>query len=408
MLIRIALKSLWNRKGSALLTIMTIVISVSLLLSVEHIRKQSKDSFGRTVSGVDLIVGARTGQINLLLSSVFRMGAGSKGISWDSFEKLASNRQVSWALPISLGDSHRGYPVLGTQQAYFEHFKYGKKQALRFSQGEAFDDDNEVVLGSDIAKLLGYSLGDSLVLSHGTGKVSFTNHSQHPFSVVGILAPTGTPVDKTLHISLAGMDAMHDIPSIHSKDYDGSELDVSDISAVFVGLKSPIATFQVQRAVNEYEGEALLAILPGVALAELWRLMGTIENILLVISALILVSSLFGMSTMLLASMRERQRELSVLRTVGAGPGTLFLLLQAEAIILSLSGCLLALLLVTVTAGLSVNWLSENYGLFMDANIFSDSTLIVIGLVMAATVVIGLIPSVNAYRQALHSGLTKQ
>ena len=384
------------------------MISVSLLLSVEHLRKQAKESFGRTVSGVDLIVGGRTGQLNLLLSSVFRMGSGATGISWQSFEMVEDNKLVSWAIPVSLGDSHQGYPVLGTQKKYFDHFQYGKRQELTFSQGQAFEHDNEVVLGSDVAKTLGYTLGQSVVLSHGTGKVSFTNHSQHPFVVTGILSPTGTPVDKTLHISLAGVDAVHNIPSVHANDEHAHELEASKISAIFLGLKSPIATFQIQRQINEYEGEPLLAILPGVALAELWRLMGTIENVFLVISILILVSSLFGMSTMMLASMRERQRELSVLRAVGAGPGTLFLLLQAEALILSLGGCLLAVLLVMISANLSVDWLSENYGLFMDANILSISTFQVIGLVLLATLLIGLIPATSAYRRALHAGLTKQ
>ena len=402
MLIKIAIKSLWNRKGSVFLTLMAIVISVALLMSVEQLRKQAKDSFGRTVSGVDLIVGARSGQLNLLLSSVFRMGAGTQAISWESYQLLANSKHVSWAVPITLGDSHGGFPVLGTEQHYFDYFKYGNKQLLEFEQGVRFEQDNEVVIGSDVAKSLGYSLGQSVVLSHGTGKVSFTQHEQHPFVVTGILAPTGTPVDKTLHISLAGVEAVH---ATGSKGYNKIP---DKLTAVFIGLKSRIAALQLQRQVNEHKGEALQAILPGVALAELWRLMGTVENILRVISILILISSLFGMSTMLLASMRERQRELAVLRALGAGPQTLFILLQAEALIISTCGCLVAMFSVWSVAHLSVDFLSENYGLFIEPQIFTSTTFEVVGLVLAATLVIGLIPAISAYRRALHAGLTYQ
>ncbi|WP_249331630.1 ABC transporter permease, partial [Pseudoalteromonas rubra] len=211
-LVTLATKSMLNRKASVLLTLFTIAISVMLLLTIERVRQEAKSSFSNTVSGTDLIVGARSGDIQLLLSSVFRIGHANNSVSWGSYQDIKSQRGVSWAIPISLGDSHKGHAVLGTDSAYFEHFRYGKKQNLAFAAGRAFVNAQEVVLGSEVASKMHYQLGQQIVISHGMGNTSFHHHDDNPMTIVGILAPTGTPVDKTVHVPLAAIEAMHSQP----------------------------------------------------------------------------------------------------------------------------------------------------------------------------------------------------
>ncbi len=261
------------------------------------------------------MVGARSGAVNLLLYSVFRIGNATNNIRWESYEKLAADPRVAWTIPLSLGDSHRGYRVLGTDGNYFTHYHYGRNQPLRLAQGRPFNDVFEVVLGAEVAKALHYRLGDKVVLAHGVATISLTEHSDHPFTVVGILAPTGTPVDRTLHIPLSGMTALHldwrgglPGPSLSDAEVRRRDLTPQDLTAALVGLKSRVATFAVQRAVNEYRGEPLLAILPGVALQELWGLLGTAEQALLVMSLCVVLTGLVGMLTALLASLNERRR----------------------------------------------------------------------------------------------------
>ncbi len=414
MLLRVAWKSLLNRKTSAVLTILSIAVSIFVLVGVEHIRQEAKNSFNKTVSGVDLIVGARTGQLNLLLYSVFRIGNATNNISWQSYQELAKHRSVAWTIPLSLGDSHRGYRVLGTNQDYFRYFKYGQQKSLTFSQGSQFESVYGAVLGAEVAKKLGYRLGENIVVAHGAGSTSFSNHDDKPFTVVGVLAPTGTPVDQTVHVSLAGIEAIHlgwqngvKVPgaNVSAKQAAEGELTPKTITAFMVGLKSKITTFQIQRQVNQFRQEALMAILPGVALSELWQLMGVVENILLLVSVLVLLASLLGMSTMLLASMRERQRELAVVRAVGAHPSFLFLLVQLEAIILALLGIVLAFIALSTMLALYQNYFSEQYGLFIAANFYSARVLVLIGIVLLATAMLALIPGVSAYRASLNSGL---
>ncbi|HCL41550.1 MAG TPA: peptide ABC transporter permease, partial [Pseudomonas sp.] len=272
-LLRLALQSLANRRFSALLTVIAIALSVTLLLSVERVRTEARASFASTVSGTDLIVGARSGSVQLLLYSVFRIGNATNNIRWDSFEQISSQPQVKWAIPLSLGDSHRGFRVLGTNQAYFEHYRFGRDQALQLSEGQPFSDLYDAVLGADIARELGYQLGTELVLAHGAGSVSFVKHADKPFHVVGILAKTGTPVDRTIHISLEGMEALHvdwqqGMPArgagqVSAEQARQLDLTPTAITAFMLGLERRIDTFTLQRKINEFSGEPLLAILPG-------------------------------------------------------------------------------------------------------------------------------------------------
>ena len=447
MILTVAKQSLLHRKVSVLLTFLALLVSVSLLVSIEHIRKEAKNSFYRTVSGVDLIVGARTGQINLLLSSVFRVGANANSVSWQSYQRIISNPQVDWAIPLSLGDSHKGFAVIGTTNDYFEHYRYGDKRQLGFQAGGRFTNSGvnsgvnggvnehtqvalvsnhfDVVLGADAAKQLNYQVGDQIIISHGVGKVSFSHHGEHPFTVVGILQFTGTPVDQGVHVGLNAIESIHAQPktslsknnrsqtslrtSKQAEDHNHDEHDEHDeyelaqptqVSAFMLGLKSRIAVLQVQRQVNQDKLEPLSAIIPGVALGELWRLVGAVENILRIISAAVLIASLLGLSTMLLASLRERKAEISVFRIMGAQPSFVFWLLQLEALSIALGACVMAVVSVTGTIFLSNDWLLAEYGLSLSVNILSIHTLWVIAAVLIATFVIALIPSIGAYRNA--------
>jgi putative ABC transport system permease protein len=407
-LLSVAWQSLVSRKKTVILTFFSLMISILVLLSVEHIRLQAKESFNRTISEVDLIVGAPSGQLNLLLYSVFRMGSPTSNIEFESFEMLEQHDQVKWAIPISLGDSHRGFRVLGTNQNYFDFYRYGNKQPLKLADGQEFAGLFETVLGADVAKSLKYKVGDKITIAHGIGSTSFTNHDQAPFTVSGILAPTGTPVDKTVHVSLPAIEAIHLSPRALQAVLDDptSAPEPGNITAALLGLNSKFATFTLQRNINNYEDDRLMAVLPGVAMAELWSLMSTVENLLRAIAALVLISSLFGLSTMLLASMNERQAEIAVFRVLGAGPGLILVLILLEALILvALAIGVSMFTLAGLLFGLE-DWLAAEFGLFLSYDILSTELMIMAGLVFLSTLIVSLIPGIEAYKNALHTQLS--
>ncbi|MFN3579047.1 MAG: ABC transporter permease [Pseudomonas sp.] len=415
-LFKLAIKSLGNRRFSALLTILAIGLSVTLLLGVEKVRTEARASFASTISGTDLIVGARSGSVQLLLYSVFRIGNATNNIRWDSYQHFIQHPRVEWAIPISLGDSHRGFKVMGTNHSYFEHFRHGRNQVLAFSQGQPFDDLYDAVIGADIARELGYQLDTEIVLAHGTGAVSFVDHADKPFRVSGILEKTGTPVDRTVHISLEGMEALHvdwqqGMPARGSAQVSAEEARDMDltpraITAMLLGLTNRISTFAVQRDINQYTGEPLLAILPGVALQELWSLLGVAEKALFIVSVFVVLTGLVGMLTAILSSLNERRREMAILRSVGAKPRHIFSLLLLEAGSLALAGILLGLLLMYLGLWLAQPWILAQYGLFIPITPPALYEWALLGAILLASILMGSVPAWRAYRQSLVDGLS--
>ncbi len=402
MFVKLAIKSLVERKGSVILSILAMTVSIFVLLGVEHIRYQAKESFASTVSGVDLIVGARTGSLNLLLYSVFRVGEPTNNIALKSFEALTDNPKVKWAIPISLGDSHKGYRVLGTTQAYFQHYRYGKQSPLVFNQGRQFKGVYDVVLGAAVAQKLHYQLGRQLTLSHGIASTSFSQHKDKPFKVVGILAPTGTPVDQTLHVSLASIEAIHmngthrqhlehrnhthEAVEYHGhqhNDLNDAGLQVSSITAALLGLHSKVTTFQMQRAINNDKQAPLLAILPGVALTELWQMMKVLENTLFLVSALVFFAACLGVSAMLLSSVRERNHEITLLRIIGASPFYLCLLIQFESLLISVISVMFGAGLLLLSLAFLQDYFVANFGLQLESNVLTVNSLYLILAVLA-------------------------
>ena len=513
-LLQLAAKSVLNRRLTAGLTVLSVAVSVALLVGVDRIRTEARAGFANTISGADLIVGARGGPLNLLLYSVFRIGDATSGISWESYEDIAGRPEVAWTIPLSLGDSHRGYRVLGTTSAYLEHYRHGREQRLELAAGTGLTDVRDAVLGSDVADSLGYAVGDSIVVSHGIGDISFEHHDEMPFTVTGILKPTGTPVDRTVHVTLAGIEAIHDDSAHaahdghddhaddhgdahddhdderdghdddhadehddghadehddghadehddgHGDDHDGHADEHDDdhaddhgdshadddhadddhaddggtdhaddhadddhaddhgddhaadhaepdsITAFIVGLESRPLLLGLQRYVNEYSSEPMMAIIPGVALQQLWEMLGVAEAAMLGISVLVVVAGLIGMLTTFLTSLTERRREMAVLRAAGAGPGLIFALLIVEALLLAAAGSLGGVAIVHAAMVVARPILLAEFGLALAGGAPGLFDLVVVVAVTFAGGAAAAIPAWRVYRYSLADGLT--
>jgi putative ABC transport system permease protein len=336
-------------------------------------------------------------------------------MGWDSAKKLAADPAVAWTIPLSLGDSHRGFPVLATNGDYFTHFQYGNHQSLRFAEGRPFASVFETVVGAEVARALQYKIGDHIVLSHGIGGPHLIAHGDKPFVITGILARTGTPVDRTVHIGLDAMEAIHldweggapmrgmSIPAELVKKFD---LTPKTITAMLIGLKNRAAVFGLQRRIADDQDEALMAVLPGVALDQLWEVVSIGENALLLISALVVVVGLAGLVSSILAGLGERRRELAILRSVGARPLDLFLLLALEGLAVMLCGVLLGILLLSAGIVLGGPLLEAQFGIVLQLHWPTPVELKLLGAVIAAGFVASLLPGWRAYRLSLSDGLS--
>jgi len=418
-LLPLAWASAWNRRATLGLTLLAVILASCLLLAVERLRHDAQESFAQSVSGTDLIVGARGSPLQLVLYAVFRLGDASNNIAWESYRKIAADPAVAWTIPLSLGDSHRGYPVLGTSSDYFRYFRYGLKTPLVIAAGRPFADGRDdlfsAVLGAEVAQQLGYRLGQRIVLSHGSGPLPGLEHADKPFTVVGILAPTGTPVDRSVHVGLAAIEAIHldwqggmplpgvDIPPALVDKFD---LTPREITAFLVGLHQRTAVFGVQRKIAGFKDEPLQAALPGVVLDQLWHSLAFVENLLRGLSWLILGLGLAGLLAVMLASLGERRRELAILRALGAGLPQIAALLLLESLILGLLGAGGGLLLLTAASLAAGPWLAANAGIVLHSLSPGREELGLLAAIVATCLLAGLLPAWRASRLALADGLT--
>lgn len=412
----ITIKSIINRKFTAFLCILCIAMSMALLTLVNLVREGARESFFGTVSGVDLIVGARTGGINLLLYSVFRMGAPTNNISWKSYQELSKSPDIDWIVPISLGDSFRGFRVVGTSSDFFKRIRFRGDHHLLFALGSAPTDLYSATLGSEVAKRLDLTIGDRITLTHGISTGGFGNHTDKPFTITGILASTGTPIDHSVHVSMEAITAIHLDWNNGAPPKEGQEVSAeasrkldltpTTITAAFVGLKSKIALFRIQRSINQYSEEALMAVLPGVALTELWQIVSTVEVALLAVTGMVLVAGLIGLCATLLSTLNERRREMAVLRAVGASPFQIFLLLISESTFLTLIGIVVGICFAYFGLAAADPWIESRFGLSIPIKMPSLSQLKLIGVLLLCGAFSGVFPAFSAYRKSLSDGLS--
>jgi putative ABC transport system permease protein len=412
-LLRLALASAWNRRLSLGLTLFAVLMATTLLLSVERVRQAARDGFAQSVSATDLVVGARTSPVQLVLYSIFHLGEATNTISWQSYQTIAANPAIAWSVPLALGDSHRGYAVLGTTPDYFTHYRYADKRPLRFAEGEPFAQLFAAVIGAEVAERLGYRLGQRIALTHGDGGLAGLEHDDKPFTVVGILAPTGTPVDRTVHVSLPAIEAIHldwvggaPIPGMSIAPEMVSKFDLTPktITAFLVGLHQRAAVFRVQREINQFRDEPLLAVLPGVALDQLWQTVGIVERALQAVSWLVLAVGLAGLLAVMLAGLNERRREMAILRSVGAGPRHILFLLTLESFAVSLLGAFAGLGLVSLLAAGAADHLAP-FGLAAMPLAPSAAEMQLLAVVLVCGLLVSLLPAWRAYRLSLADGL---
>jgi putative ABC transport system permease protein len=417
LLLSLAYHSLKNRILTTTLTIISIALSVALLIGVENVRVGARESFSNTISQTDLIVGARGGSLQLLLYAVFRIGSATNNISYASYEKWKSHPAVSWTIPYSLGDSHRGFRVVGTTKDFYERYRYRRDRTIKFAAGRAPEGVFEAAIGSDVARTLGYTIDQKVVITHGVGSArGILDHKDKPFTIVGILDRTATPVDRSVYIPLEGISAVHidwqegapPMPGeeVPAEKIQKENLKIEQITAFLVRFKTRIATLQLQRDINTYLEEPMQAIIPGVALAELWSTIGYAEDALRVVTFFVLVVGLLGMLVSLYTSLNERRREMAIFRALGAGPTRIISLLVFESAILSFLGCLFGMAIVY---GLSFSLqpiVEREFGLYLPIQAPTTTGWIYLGGVLVAGILIGFVPAWKAYRNTLSDGLS--
>ena len=410
-------KSVQNRKLTSLLCVASIALSVALLLGVERIKNGARDGFTNTISQTDLIVGAKGGPLQLVLYTVFRIGSPTNNIRFSSYTKIKNLPEVDWTIPISLGDAYRGYRVVGTDENFFKYYRYRRNKKIEVLDGKIPIGIFDVVLGYEVAQKFQHKTSDSIILSHGISEKSFMDHSVTPFKVVGILNPTATPIDRSIFITLEGMEAMHigwdkGVPGKNStvtpENLKKENIHIGQITSFLLKTKNRIQTLKLQRKIDSFPEDPLMAVIPGLALHQLWKTLSYIENILYLISLCVLAVGLISVIVSLYTSLNERRREIAIFRALGAGAGKVVSLLLVESSLIVLVGTLIGTALLYLCLFMVRPYLESNFSLYLPIQFLSSTELIYLGSILLGGITAGFIPAIKAYRNSLQDGLTIQ
>ena len=429
-------RSILDRRFSLSLIVLALAAAIALYISVQNIQRMTRAGFENSVANVDLVVSARSSDIQILLNSVFGIGQPTGLVSAESVKDIADLPQTAWHVPVSLGDSHRGFRVIGTTNAMFT-------RVLKDSNGDAaFDDVLDTIIGADVAVALGYGEGDAIVLQHGVGDYGAA-HDDLPFRVHKILARSGTPFDRAVFIPLEASEAIHrgwrggrklssltpekikkttSVPrhEHHHDEHDDGHNDGHNdehhadekehahgpegIDAVFIGLKEKRTLVQIQRLISEFEAEALTAVIPGVALARIWQIIGFADRGFMAINLLIVGLVLLSMVAMTVLSADNRRREMAIFRALGASPRVLVGLMIGEALLLSLAAVVVGIAFAIGLSAIAHEAMAARFGLTAEAAFYFSDIWVAFYLVPAALIA-NLVPAMRLYRNSINDGI---
>jgi putative ABC transport system permease protein len=391
-LARLSLAYLGSKPLNTALNLVLLALGVGTIAFVLLATHQVEERMGRDARGIDLVAGAKGSPMQLILSAVFHLDAPTGNIPLAAAKQLAQNRAVKKAIPLALGDSFRGFRIVGTTHDYVAH--YGGELAA----GRLWREPMEAVLGTEAARTTGLGVGGEFIGSHGIAEGG-EEHGERPYKVVGVLKPTGTVLDRLVLCSIESVWFVHVHPGKHE---DPKEVlaalreDEQEITALLVQYASPIAAATLPRFVNATS--TLQAASPAYESARLFRMIGVGVEVLRAFALVLLAAAGLSIFIALYNAMEERRYDLAIMRMLGASPGKLMRLVLLEAVALALVGAAIGLVLGHLAAeAVGAMLAAEQQGRITGAT-WRGAELWLVALAAGVGLVAGLVPAWRAYR----------
>ncbi|MGA0163208.1 MAG: ABC transporter permease [Bdellovibrionota bacterium] len=385
-----ALKSIWVRRALYLWVLVSFALSSALIFFSLQFRNSVQKSFSGGASGVDLVIGAKTSEFNLVMFSLFNLGLPTANITLEDFILLEDSKDVEWAIPLVKGDSFKSFSVIGTNEKFFEHFRDASKNPLKMSEGDWFSLEVEAVLGAEVAKATGLKLGEEVIVSHGLQNQSIEDHHDHPFQVIGILEPTGTAADRSVFVDLRAMGDLH-----------GQSSENLSISSALVKMKSRATILNFRNRINSESSSQLVAAMPGQVLQEFWksfRFLPEAINLLAIIVLIIAFSSFF---TLLMLLLRMRRQEIAIFKSLGMSRFSLMILFMSESTLVCLLGAFVGWLIQNFFFLSVLAWVKNEWGFVFNFEIsFMQDFMILISIAVLGALG-GLLPFILRSKETI-------
>ena len=384
--LRLAWRYLWARPLGALLNLVLLALglgSITFLLLVTH---QLESAFERDLAGIDLVVGAKGSPLQLILSGVLHLDVPTGNVPLAAVQALQRNPLVAQVIPMSLGDSVGGFRVVGTSADYVAHYQ------VPLAQGQLWSAPMQAVLGADVAQRLGLGLGAQFAGSHGLSDGGAA-HSAHRYTVVGILAASGTVLDQLVLTDLASVWAVHE--AAHAGAADAHD-DDRDVTLALLRYRTPLAAMSLPRSINTTT--VMQAASPAVEITRMLHLLGLGTDVLRAFAAVLLLTAALSVFVALWSAVRERRGDLALLRMLGAPPRRIVALLLTEALWLGLLGAALGLALGQGFALALAHFLQLDHNLRLAALAWPTTLAWVPVLALGVSLGAALLPALGVYR----------
>ncbi len=386
----LAFAYLRERPLATLLNILLLGLGVGTIIALALTLSQLQERMDRDAAGIDLVIGAKGSPLQLILSTVFQIDIPTGNIPVADAAPIIAKPVVKQAIPLALGDSHKSFRIVGTVPAYTQLY------AAKLQSGRIWNAPLEAVVGAEVARMTGLSPGSLFAGSHGLAEGG-GGHADHPYTVVGVLKPTGSVIDRVILTALESVWMVHDHPdkSPAAKDND----DAKDVTAYLIQYATPLAAASFPRIVNA--SSALQAASPALEISRLFNLLGVGITALKGFALVMILSAALGIFVGLMNALDERRADLALLRLLGASPATVFLTIVAQGAALGLAGVILGLFMGHAGAEWIGASLEKTHRMALTGFTLIREELWIVFGALALAIVAGLFPAWRAYRDAV-------
>ncbi|MFN5574938.1 MAG: ABC transporter permease [Bacteroidota bacterium] len=421
-ILHLSWKNILNKPLNLVLNLVLFALGVGLISLLLLVNVQLEDKFEKNFAGIDLVIGAKGSPLQLILSSLYHLDAPTGNMPVSESKAFLNPKHPIFksAIPLSLGDSHRGYRIVGTNTGFIDLYE------AKFADGKLFEENMEVVVGATVAKNLNLKLADEFKSSHGLIEdENLVHEDAAPFKVVGILEKTGSVIDQLIVTKTQSIWVVHDEhdheaeestehneaehdheheEAEHSVDLPLTSYEDKSITSLLVKFKGRnIQALNMARNINENTN--FQAATPAIEINRLYTLLGVGEEALKAMALLIIFVSGLSIFISLFSSLRERKYELAVMRTLGARPGFLFQLIIFEGIIIAVLGYFCGISLSHGSMVLLADFLEKSYRYDFSAAIFLKEEIYIFGGSSVIGIIAAIIPAFQASKTDIHATL---
>ncbi len=413
----IVIKSLRARMFSTITTSATVAVAVALLLVLLGLRDSGRQAFNRGAGNMHLLISASGSELESVLDGIFYANAPNNFIPWAKYEQISQSQPWAYAIPVQMGDSYRGLPVIASTREFFDIYEPSLGQPWTLAEGRFFEDTWELVVGAQAARTTGLQIGDILALTHGTGSSDAAHvHKEFEFTVVGIAEVTGSPHDRALMSTLEGSWVLHAHDRRLSEDPTAGITTVDDIEEhdkLITGIYARVFTRPGRNSSAALQSvhyqlrldPQITAVSPSAQITKLLGIVSNIDQIFLAMAGAVLLSSGIAIMLALYNSMEQRRRQIAVLRVLGCSKGRVFSMVMTESAMLGLAGSVAGVAIAFVGAQFVAGIMKSRLGLVIEPGLGIEWVLFTIVATVLLASLAGVVPSMMAYRTSVSRAL---